>query len=87
MKRNILGLVMILVLAVSLVAFFSVISDDDEFSLDRLGNDLGLITYREFVPDVSDSCELVLVNHFEKINFEPFISFLARQEKSPPVFS
>ena len=85
MKRlYFLGLVLVVIIVVSLSVFFRVINDNEDLIFDPLFNSSDLLcAYLLFVLLFNSGIFRIFDNDF--ICLEPFVSFLARKEKSPPV--
>jgi hypothetical protein len=86
MKRNyFLRFIVFSVIVLSFFAFLKAVCDDDESTLDLLGQNNYIFSYAALFADDLFNRALYYEHHDNAIVFEPVISYLARQEKSPPV--
>jgi len=86
MKRlYLLKLVLIILIAVSLVASFKAIYDDDESTSDIICDNNNFFSYIELLSNFT-SCKGILYEYNNDLTYpEPLVSYLASKEKSPPL--
>lgn len=86
MKKNIfLKFIIISVISLSFFAFVRTICDNDDPVYDILCINNDISSYDGLLADALLMKSIFYGYHNDVIHFEPIISYLARQEKSPPL--
>jgi hypothetical protein len=80
-----LYLTLILVIAVSLIIFSRVICDDDDAIFEIACNTNDFSRYEELLVNILSQRGTFYDHHNDTISPQLIISYLARQEKSPPL--
>ena len=82
-KLFILKLFLVVIIIVALSAFLKASYDDDELTFDALCNNNNLL-YACFLFVLVSCSSILCVANIDFTYREPFVSFLASKEKSPP---
>ncbi|MDD5195871.1 MAG: hypothetical protein PHQ96_09410 [Candidatus Omnitrophica bacterium] len=82
-KACLLKLTLILIILASLALFTKAICDSD-VTLETLCNSNDVFQYSELLINISSRRQVFYGRSNDAISPEPIISYLARQEKSPP---
>lgn len=83
-KIYVLSLVLVCIIAVSTIIFAKALCEDDDPVFDSLCNPSNILHYNELVLAALTETGLFYEQHSHAFSLKPIISYLERQEKSPP---